>query len=494
MEKYISFNRNYILKPDDGKTLIMAALVGRNQLKGIEDSFTNIIHPIYAMILSLINGRTFDECINDAAGELGVNQELVEGFVKSLINNPNSICIKSKGSTSTFPPYTIVSIPNRLCENRYSPNMFTYTKLNLSMSRHLTPSTITLMLNNICVTNCIYCYQDKTRKVNCSIPLNRIIELIHEARQLHVNTFDVIGGEFFLYPHWKEVLKELRKYGYNPYLSTKMPLDEASISFLAEVKVHDIQISLDTLIEEHLTTSLGVKPGYVDNILKSIALLDKYGIPMMIHSVLTQYNDSIEDMQSIYNVIKDLKHLVDWHVVKGDPSLYPKKAYEKIEIAPLSLNKIIDYLTTLKKETAISIHLPANAITEIASDDSTGINRQINHFFSRSFCSGLYSSIYILPDGQVTMCEQLYWNKNFIVGNVLTDSIAEVWNSERAKSIYYIKQEDIPADSLCHYCEKFDACRSVRQVCYREIIRKYGADKWYYPDTSCPYKKMHTNN
>lgn len=124
MEKYISFNRNYILKPDDGKALIMAALVGRNQLKGIEDSFTNIIHPIYAMILSLINGRTFDECIKDAAGELGVNQELVEGFVKSLINNPNSICIKSKGSTSTFPPYTIVSIPNRLCENRYSPNMF----------------------------------------------------------------------------------------------------------------------------------------------------------------------------------------------------------------------------------------------------------------------------------------------------------------------------------------------------------------------------------
>jgi radical SAM protein with 4Fe4S-binding SPASM domain len=88
------------------------------------------------------------------------------------------------------------------------------------------------------------------------------------------------------------------------------------------------------------------------------------------------------------------------------------------------------------------------------------------------------------------MCEQLYWNKNFIVGNVLENSIQEVWNSEKAKSIYFIKQEDIPSDSLCHTCTNFNVCREVRQVCYREIIKKYGTDKWYYPDVNCPYVKI----
>ena len=74
-----------------------------------------------------------------------------------------------------------------------------------------------------------------------------------------------------------------------------------------------------------------------------------------------------------------------------------------------------------------------------------------------------------------------------IVGDVMRSSIREIWNSEKAKSLYFIKQTDIPDDSLCHSCTRFDECRALRQVCYREIMRKYGSDKWYYPDINCPF-------
>lgn len=40
-------------------------------------------------------------------------------------------------------------------------------------------------------------------------------------------------------------------------------------------------------------------------------------------------------------------------------------------------------------------------------------------FFSRSYCSGLFSSLFILPNGKVTMCEELYWYSKFIVCNIL---------------------------------------------------------------------------
>lgn len=487
--KYITLNPYYTLKPDDGRALIMAKYVGRNLLKGIDDSFTNIIHPIYAMILSYVDGRELQECVSEAAKELDVPYELVEDFVKALLDKPELIHIKNKNATSAFPPNTIISIPEKAYNKRYTPDLFGYEKLDLCMKRHFTPSTITLMFNNICVTNCIYCYQDKTRKVNCSLSLERILELIHEAYDLHVNTFDVIGGEFFLYKHWREVLKELRKYGYNPYLSTKKPLSEDDVKFLAELKIHDIQISLDSLIEEHLIQSLGVKPGYINNMLDTMSLLDKYNIPVMVHSVLTKYNSNIVDMKSIYDALRKFKCVVDWHVVKGDPSLYPKVDYAKIEIAPMDLNNIVDYLSSLKNETDMPIHIPERAYVGTVDLNTNNANSRINQFFKRSFCSGLFSSLYILPDGKVTMCEQLYWNKDFIVGNVLSDSIMDVWNSEKAKSIYFIKQENIPNDSLCHSCNKFEACRTLRQVCYREIIRKYGPDKWYYPDANCPFVK-----
>lgn len=229
MEQFIILNPNYVLKPDDGRVLVMASLVGRNRLKGIDDSFTNIIHPIYAMILSFVDGREYNECINEAAKVLDVTEDLIEGFIQKLLDNPEQVYLKSNDKFSAFPPNTIITIPSRTPSRRYNPEMFSYSELDLRMKRHLTPSTITLMVNNICATNCIYCYQDKRRIAKCAIPLNRIFELIHEARKLNVNTFDVIGGEFFLYKHWREVLNELRKYGYNPYLSTKIPLTNSSL-------------------------------------------------------------------------------------------------------------------------------------------------------------------------------------------------------------------------------------------------------------------------
>lgn len=490
MDKFIVLNPNYVLKPDEGRVLIMASLVGRNRLTGIEDSFTNIIHPIYAMILSFIDGREYNECINEAALALDVTKDLIEGFVQKLLDNPDQVYLKSRDKFSAFPPHTIITIPAKKPSRRYSPELFSYSELDLRMKRHFTPSTITLMVNNICATNCIYCYQDKRRIANCSIPLHRIFELIHEAHELYVNTFDVIGGEFFLYQHWREVLCELRKYGFNPYLSTKVPLTEDDIIFLSKIGICELQVSIDSLIEGHLVSSLKITPGYVNRMIHSLHLLEQHNIPIMVHSVLTKYNASTNDMKSVFDIIKNLSNLIDWHVVKGEESLYPKDNYKNIEIPPKDLNKVIDYLESLKSDESVKIHIPERPIVNIISQSNSETNQQqIIQFFQRSFCSGLFSSLYILPDGNVTMCEQLYWNKNFIVGNIIQHSLAEVWNSDKAKAIFFIKQEDIPSDSFCHSCNHFDACRAVRQVCYREIIRKYGTDKWYYPDVNCPFAK-----
>lgn len=489
MSSFITFNPAYVLKPDEGRALMMSALVGRNRLNELDDSFTNVIHPIYAMILSCIDGREYNECVNDAATELDINADLVETFVNKLIDNPSSIHLKSNNTVSSFPPRTIITIPFRSISRRYNPSLFSYSKVDMRMKRHLTPSTITLMLNNVCATNCIYCYQDKRKIANCSIPLSRILDLIHEARRINVNTFDVIGGEFFLYKHWKEVLSELRKYNYNPYISTKLPLTEDDIKFLSDIKILDLQVSIDSLIEDHLITSLKVSEGYASQMRHSLELLAKYKIPIMAHTVLTRYNDSIEDMQSIYDVLKGMPNIIDWHIVKSEPSLYPKADYSCIEINPTSFNCIVDYLTKLKNISNFTIHAPNSipSYTTPAESDTPDTPIETTNFFNRSFCSGLFSSLYILPDGQVTICEQLYWNKDFIVGNILRNSLIEIWNSDKAKRIYFIKQSDIPTDSLCHSCDQYDQCRSVRQVCYREIIRKYGAEKWYYPDINCPY-------
>lgn len=433
------------------------------------------------MILSFFDGRKLDLCIEDASAFLNVTKDEISTFALKLIDNPNFVSIKSKDGSSLFPPYSLISQGTNTNFHRFNPEWFNYTKIDLRCKRHLTPSTITLMVSNICRTNCIYCYEDKSKIRNCEIPLARIKQLIHEARKLHVRTFDVIGGEYFIYKNWEEVLRELKKFGYDPYLSTKIPVGEETVRKLAAMKIRDLQISLDSLIESHLCSSIKASKGYVSEMKRTLELLNKYGIPTMIHTVLSKYNNTIQDLSSIFDEIRQMENITEWKIVKAENSIYARTKYENFKIDSQSLVKIKDFLNSVKPECAFNVLMPWGY-----PDNITKQNVPIS-FFDRNFCSGNYSSIYILPNGDVTICEQLYWNTHFIIGNVNKDSIEDIWNSKKAISLFHIKQEKIPADSKCSICKDFDRCRSLKQVCYRDIIRKYGADKWYYPDINCPY-------
>jgi radical SAM domain protein len=41
-------------------------------------------------------------------------------------------------------------------------------------------------------------------------------------------------------------------------------------------------------------------------------------------------------------------------------------------------------------------------------------------------------------------------------------------------------------ESPCKTCKDYESCRIPKQVCYRDIVRKYGTKHWDYPDVNCP--------
>ena len=418
--------------------------------------------------------------MKEAADYLNTSKEKVVRLVNRLLNNVDFVESNTKSGTSLFPPFTLITRKHNQQERCYNPEQFDYTSIDLQVKRHYTPSEITLMVNNVCATNCIYCYEDKSKIHNCQIPLERIKELIAEAKQLNVRTFDVIGGEYFLYKYWKEVLEELLNKNFHPYLSTKLPLSETMIETLAIMGIKDIQISLDTLDASHLSKLLDVQSLYCEKMKYTLYQLNKYGIPVKIHSVLAIVNGSIADMSSIYDCIKDMQNIIEWKIVKADETIYVKDYHSKVEISNDKLIEVYEYVDSIKNTSKIKIDFDLPIKKYASKDELKSI------FLNRAFCSGLYSSLYILPTGDVTICEQTYWHPHFIVGNVLSQSLQEIWNSEKAKSIYYIKQEDIPEDSLCRHCTDFAECRALKQVCYRDIIKQFGKDKWYYPDPKCP--------
>lgn len=478
----ILFNPDYVLKPDVGRVLLLPFDTTRSEI----DVFDSFIHPIHAIILSFVKGDSIEDTINNASNYLDVDKKYIENFITPLINNNDKKHVKIGNNIISFPPNTIISSTKKSNKIKtYNPSSFFYKKLDMRFKRHYTPSRITLMLTNKCVTNCFYCYADRRKKTDCKIQLDRIIKIIDEAKKLNVIDFNVIRGEFFLYKYWREVLSYLYKKDYIPFVSTKVPIDVQDVAFLKSIKIKDIQFSLDTLIPEHLKYIVGVRDKYMEHVKETLYLLNKYKINTIIHSIINAKNDTIEDMNSIYEYIKDFDNIVHWRVDLVGPSIYLRgKSYYDIKYNNDNVLKLIPYFKTTSENSIFPIKY--SSLYSVSEEKNITYDEKLKVFNNRGICSGNFSSLFILPDGKVTICEELYWHPQFIIGNIIEQSLEEVWNSQIAHEVYAFKQQNIAKNSACAVCEEYEKCRSLKQVCWRDIIRAYGSDNWTYPDPNCP--------
>jgi radical SAM protein with 4Fe4S-binding SPASM domain len=480
----ITLNPHYVLKNDDGCVLLLTKKTLADNDDVIDDNVNSAIHPFHAKILSFVNGGEYEETIDNASKNLNIDREKIKKFIDALIENPNQIGPVYKKAIIGFPRNTIIKSDYHR-DPAYKTDDFEYDHVDVALRRHKTPSTLTLMINNICSTNCVYCYADKRKPTTAQIPLNRLKELIAEARQIGVVDFDLIGGEVFLYKEWKELVKCFIDNGYEPYLSTKHPLKEDDVKYLAEIGLTHLQVSLDSMVPSHLTKILRVKPDYIIELEKSFCYLEKYNIPVIVHSILSRYGETVEDIMSVYDFLSRYSNIRYWLTEVAGPSIYAKKEFSEFKVHKESLKKLSKILDEIVGKASFRV---INGINKELEEEPKDISfdQKMDEFMSRGLCSGNFSHMYILPTGDVTICEELYWNPHFLIGDVKKQSLLEIWTSEKALSVYNLKQCDIPKDSACADCEFFSDCRDVRQMCYRDTVKAYGEDKWYYPDVSCP--------
>lgn len=476
-------NPYYILKPDNGRAFLQV----KDEVRAKESERYNIIlHPIFAMILSCFDGDDYESSINRAANYLHLDKALVRKFVDKITENENFIKIIFDNRTVYFPPRTIIRsetekiLPRHQCR----PSDFTYSQLNISFGRHQMINDVMLMITTKCKTDCLYCYATKEKR-NASLPLPLVEKIVNEAVQLKVRSVDIIGGDIFTHKNWRDIVKLLYKNGYTPFLSTKVELSESDISFLKSIGVKDIQISLDTLIKKNLLKIVRRKEDYYNKILLTLDLLEKYNIETVIHSIISSENSDVIDMKSIYDYIKNKRNIKVWRI---DPATYsiPKGEENFIHYRAKSedLQKLSDFFNNNHFD------LPVR-YSSLALTTGKPAKRQIhsNDFFkNRRLCTANYSSLFVLPDGQVTICEQLYWNPHFIVGDITRQSLAEIWNSEKALNLYYLQQNTLSDKSHCKTCKYFIDCRQkMGGVCWKEVISAYGTENWDFPDPSCPF-------
>ena len=210
-------------------------------------------------------------------------------------------------------------------------------------------------------------------------------------------------------------------------------------------------------------------------------MLDEMGFDWQTNSIITKFNNSLEDeIIPLMSLLTQYKNIKSIRIGPAGFSLYKSPDfYNSIKPSLASIERIEQYIQErLKIDFVIS--------SPDTENDYNSKRHKEQHFDHRSVCTGNQRSFVILPDGKVTICEELYWHPNFIIGDLTKQSILEVWNSDKAISLFNITQNKMQPESQCKMCGVFDKCRGYQGVCWKIIVGAYGPNNWSYPDPRCP--------
>lgn len=456
------------------------------------ENFIGIIHPVYAIIFSFFDGSNrLADVIETASSVLRIELSVMRNLISKMIGNDDVLHFDYDGSHFVLPKDVLVERTPEHTVSKYNPRDFFIPKNELDVSkwRLNSPLDAVFMINTLCYTDCIYCYADRSKRIDCKIPFERLKELIAEAKNLGMRSIDFTGGELFKYRHWQQLLAELVNNGFNPYLSTKCPLDRETVARLKDTGLTRIQISIDSIVKEELVRMLNVKEDYYDRLLETFKLLDDSGFDIFTNTQLTSINmDNIKELVDFLLALKNIKRI---NIGAASFSLYKgEKNFLEYKPSLERLKEIENYVNDCKDKYADRVELNFSGYLE--GDKTVGVEEgeKRKNFYERANCSGNFYAFVILPDGQVTICEELYWHPAFIIGDLKKQSIEEVWNSKRALELYNLSRDSVQAESPCKSCGEFDDCHKFKGVCWKEILYAYGFENWDYPDPKCPYAGM----
>lgn len=238
------------------------------------------------------------------------------------------------------------------------------------------------------------------------------------------------------------------------FLSTKTPLNEADVKFLCSIGIKELQFSLDSNSPEILGQLIQVNGKYFVRVENMFRYCEQYGLHLCIRTVLCSVNSQLDKIKGLLSCLNKFTCIKDWVMTPAFFSEFKKEEYRKYEapnanliqiqdfikgitsVFPIYLSKISQCGYTLKKNPTVSDYVKNNQIC-----------------YANSYVMS------VLASGECTICEMLYENKEYIIGNIKEQSLFDIWNSPKALSLFSPDQNKTSVDSPCHTCMVFEECK-----------------------------------
>lgn len=284
------------------------------------------------------------------------------------------------------------------------------------------PASVTIEVGTLCNLRCKHCYISNHN--DSILELDRIDDIFKQLRDL--GTFEVVltGGELFVRNDAIDIIELARKYGFDVIIfSNATLLNEDIVKKLSNLYIGMFSTSIYSMDKRVNDCITGVD-GSLESTFSGLSLLKKYGIPVEVKCMAMKEN--YLGIIEIYNYCKDNGFgcvVSPYLFCRDDRNREPIKLrlnYAELEYAMPIIDKII------------------------------GFHPQ-KHDLEDFVCPSLQHSFGINAAGKVSPCNAMFYE----VGDIYTNSLKEIWNSEKLRKVKNIKYKNL---ITCKDCKNSEFC------------------------------------
>ena len=338
------------------------------------------------------------------------------------------------------------------------------------MEKKNKPSVIHLYPSMRCQLNCKYCYVDAVNKNLEELSLEEYENVIHQAIDLGITTFDIAGGEPFLYQHVIELLKIIKKWGGSSKVVTNGYYLDRYTPILKKEQglIQELHVSLDSVNADIHDATRGCK-GLFQKVIQNTAQYQKETISRVRINYVLQKETYLELEQMLTFAYEQGFDGIDIQYVEN-VSEKTKKGDFTLTCGELvsALQRIVTWKIRTQKKLHILIALPSYIYAAFSQE----LKKQMKEadvqtvYFPGLLRNNYFSeAVIIKQNGDVTGCTGYINEEQWTCRNVRTTSLEKIIQDDFAKMRARIEQRSKERlNEECKACPSGKFCRGGEGV------------------------------
>lgn len=303
------------------------------------------------------------------------------------------------------------------------------------------PNFAQVELTRNCNFRCKFCFENCDAKDKYTDkPPEMWKMVIDKLYDLGIKKIHFSGGENFLYPYFKEILKYSKEKGLINLINTNGSFDISGILNYSDEFVFSLHGYKE--INDEITGFKGSFERTIDNIEKALNSQKKVSV----NTVLIKEN--FENYEKLYSYLEEKFDNLTYSPTMAIPC-YTGKRFDSLSIQ-INRKNIEKYLTYIKKIGQEKI---------VYKHGLYGLLGEEKKHMQMPVCAAGKSKLIIKYNGNVYPCN-FFQTDEFLCGNVFKEDLKEIWeNGNGFKKFRQYYLEDILPNE-CKICKKHDNCFS----------------------------------